>query len=125
VLRVVHSLVLRSRKARALAVNYKDGCRRRLLIQHERSLDSSCRASAQTRTTLDRVVLRQSEARCRHVLIMEAHELGLLRGDADGTRTHHLLRDRHAQIRFVVVRGRLQASVLSGSEEGCIFCRRP
>ena len=58
----------------------------------------------------------------------KAHEVlfhGLLSGDADGTRTHDLLRDGHVQIRFVVVRGRLQASVLSCSEEGCRFCRRP
>ena len=50
---------------------------------------------------------------------------GLSSGDADGARTHGLLRDRHVQIRFTVVRGRLQASILSGSEEGCKFCRRP
>ena len=58
----------------------------------------------------------------------KAHEVlfhGLLSGDADGARTHDLLRDRHVQIRFTVVRGRLQMSVLSGSEDRCPFCRRP
>jgi hypothetical protein len=58
----------------------------------------------------------------------KAHEVlfhGLLTGDADRARTDDLLRDRHVQIRFAVVRGRLQASVLPGSDEGCIFCRRP
>jgi hypothetical protein len=58
----------------------------------------------------------------------EAHDVlfhGLLTGDADGTRTHALLRDRHVQTRFTVVRGRLQMSAVAGSHELCPFCRRP
>ena len=50
----------------------------------------------------------------------EDHEVlfhGLLSGDADGTRTHGLLRDRHVQIQFAVVRGRLKVSVTSCSDE--------
>ena len=58
----------------------------------------------------------------------KAHEVDLM-GFADWRRgwdaPHDLLRDRHVQIQFTVVRGRLQASVLSCSEEGCIFCQRP
>jgi len=35
-----------------------------------------------------------------------------------------LLRDRHVQINFTVVHGRLQTSVVVGSSEQCSFYRR-
>jgi hypothetical protein len=42
--------------------------------------------------------------------------------DADRARTDDLLRDRHVQIDFMIVHGRLQASIVVGSSEQCRFC---